>query len=107
MTMKREKIWNLINNPAFVTVMQAMRDTKTTRAALIAALNTLKNNHISADAINEVQSKIDEYNKIESSYSNMLEDIYGVTWHWWALLEKYINDGVSSEDDLPEYAKPA
>jgi hypothetical protein len=104
--MNRNDFYQLISNPAVVAIFEQLQDVHIIRKSLMAAQNVMDSVGMSDAALDEIQSKIEEYGFIETGYINMLEEIYHVSWHWHSVIKKHIKLNTTF-DNLPEYIKAA
>lgn len=107
MIMNRETLRAHLNNSALVQIVKAKQGIDSTRKDLCNALATMQVTGISKVAIDEVQNKIEKYGKISRNYGYLLEDLWGITWHWESTIEKFIGSEDYDIDKLPEYIRPA
>ncbi len=80
MIIKREILRQHLHNTPLVQTIEQKQQIDTTRKKLRGALQIMSEIEVSETAIADVQSKYDEYGKISSGYSNLLEDVFGISW---------------------------
>ena len=105
MTIKREILKQYINNPALVRLLKANAEIKEMKNRLCEAKRAMHDAGISTVAISEVDIKISEYNGMSLGYSNILEDVFGITWHYLSTIYHYIGYSDMAIDQLPEDIK--
>lgn len=107
MTMGRETLRAHLHNPALVQIVAQKQEVDATRNKLIDALTITRETGIDESVTGKIQKKIDEYGTISRNYGLMMEEIWGISWHWERTLEKYIDCNDNDIDELPEVVRPA
>ncbi len=105
MTIKREILRQHLHNTPLVQTIEQKQQIDITRKKLREALQIMSEIEVSETAIADVQSKYDEYGKISSGYSNLLEDVFGISWQTERIICKYTDCLDEYIDNLSENIK--
>lgn len=102
-TLHIETLRGYLSNAPLMQVIRQKQEINEARNRLLEAMDAMREAGISESAIQEVLAKVDEYAKISRGYSEMIENVWGISWQTESLITKYLD--CCDVDDLPEYVK--
>ncbi|GHV50272.1 hypothetical protein FACS1894216_02160 [Synergistales bacterium] len=100
--MNREELRKCLHNEALMGIMKQKWLIDWERKNICDARNTLLRVGMCKPIIDEVEQKIEEYGKMGNGYANLLEDVWGVTWHKEMVIKNHLDCRDDDIDKLPE-----